>query len=146
MKAQLAAFALNHQQYDPNRHYVKAEDSPDLQAFFKEVRELCLDQIEIMGIEKPNLFYKEDVEKVKKQEWLIRRFMAHHKGDKLGEENPKKTADTIVKCLLWKKKMRLREMKPDEYPKEFYQCGIYGRALTRDGETLIHITGNIINF
>lgn len=124
--------------YDESeRCYVRIQDSEELAHFFQTVRSLALEKIN----QDPSLVYPQDIEKLKYQEWIIRRFMTHHKGDKLETEDPRKTADTIVRALMWKKKNRVRDSKPTEYPREFFQIGLYGQAINRKGEFLIHCTG-----
>ena len=127
---------------DPDYHenercYVRVQDSEELAHFFQTVRTLALEKIN----HDTSLFYPQDIEKLKYQEWIIRRFMAHHKGDKLESEDARKTAETIVKALMWKKKNRVRDSKPTEYPREFFQIGLYGQAINRRGEFLVHCTG-----
>lgn len=89
---------------DDERHYVRSQDSPELRKFFSDVRRLCLSKIS----KDPELYYPQDVEKLQRQEWVIRRFMTHHKGDQLHTEDPMKTSETIIKMMLWKRKMNLR--------------------------------------
>lgn len=124
---------------ESDRCYVLSSESPELANFFATVRSICLDRINADW----SLYYPQDIEKVKTNEWLIRRFMVHHKGDKLDAEDPKKTAETIIKALLWKKKNKVRDGKPSDYPREFYQIGLYGQAITPKGEFLIHCTASI---
>jgi len=124
---------------DNPREYVYAEDSPELAQFFTDVRTYCMEKIK----KDPELFYPQDVEKLQRQEWMIRRFMTHHKGDKLDLEDPKKTADVVIKMMMWKKKMKLREMEPTAYPMEFFQIGIYGQAIMKSGEFLIHCNAGV---
>jgi len=116
---------------------VDADESPELAKFFQDVKTICLDKIE----QEPDLYYSEDVEKLKNKEWVIRRFMAHHKGDKLESEDVNKTAETVIKMMSWKKKMALRSLKENDYPREFYEIGLYGQGIMKTGEFLIHCTG-----
>lgn len=144
----LTKLPLNHSKLpDPDynetdRCYVRVQDSEELSHFFHSVRTLVLEKVK----EDVSLVYPEDVEKVKHQEWIVRRFMAHHKGDKLESEDANKTAETIYRALLWKKKNRVRDAKLTDYPDEFFKIGLYGQAINRQGEFLIHCTGNEVNF
>ena len=89
---------------DSERHYVKAEESAELRQFLRDVRTLCLKRI----AKDPELYYPQDVDKLQRQEWMIRRFMTHHKGDRMHTEDAVKTSDTIIKMMQWKRKMNLR--------------------------------------
>lgn len=138
----LTKLAQNNKKFDIDcndnpRHYVYAEDSAELANFFTNVKSICLDKIE----QEPELYYTEDVEKLKRQEWMIRRFMNHHKGDKLESEDSQKTAETIIRMMQWKKKMNLRSLKPNDYPREFFEIGLYGQAIMSSGEFLVQCTG-----
>ena len=138
----LTKLAQNHKKFDIDcndnpRHYVYTEDSPELAKFFADTKSICLAKIE----QEPELYYPEDVEKLKRQEWMIRRFMTHHKGDKLPSEDTLKTAETIIRMMQWKKKMNLRALKMNDYPREFFEIGLYGQAIMNSGEFLIQCTG-----
>ena len=146
MVGTLTKLAQNTKKFDTDyndnpRHYVYAEDSPELAKFFQDVKMICLNKIE----QEPDLYYPEDIEKLKRQEWMIRRFMNHHKGDKLDSEDPNKTAETVIRMMQWKKKMNLRGMKASDYPREFFEIGLYGQAVTRTGEFLVQCTGKFYN-
>ena len=88
---------------DNKRHYVRLEDSEELRQFFADVRSICLAKIS----KDPELYYPLDVHKLQHQEWMIRRFMTHHKGDRMHLEDAQKTSDTIIKMMQWKRKMNL---------------------------------------
>lgn len=88
---------------DNERHYVRSEDSEELRQFFADVRSLCLAKIS----KDPELYYPQDVDKLQHQEWMIRRFMTHHKGDRMHMEDSLKTSETIIKMMQWKRKMNL---------------------------------------
>ena len=91
---------------DNERHYVRSEESEELRQFFADVRSLCLAKV----CKDPELYYPQDVDKLQHQEWTIRRFMTHHKGDRMHTEDALKTSETIIKMMQWKRKMNLRGM------------------------------------
>ena len=89
---------------DNERQYVSSEESEELRQFLQKVRDLCFEKI----AKDPELYYPQDVEKLKTKEWVIRRYMVHMKGDKLKSEDPVKTSELIIKMMQWKRKMNLR--------------------------------------
>lgn len=89
---------------DDERHYIRSQESPELNKFFSDVRTVCLGKVS----KDPELYYPQDVDKLQRQEWMIRRFMTHHKGDQLHTEDVTRTSETIIKMMQWKRKMNLR--------------------------------------
>lgn len=124
---------------DSPSSFVRACDSPELNDFLNSVRHVTLDKM----LTNASLYYEEDIDKVKTNEWIIRRFMTHYKGDKLHCEDVDKTSDAIIKALQWKKKHKVREGNPSDFPREFYLIGLYRQAINPLGEFIIHCEASI---
>ena len=67
-------------------------------------------------------FHNDDVERVKRCDWVIRRFLdyyeiVNHKID------IQATAKQLIDAMKWRKEQKVNELKASDFPIEFFQCG-----------------------
>lgn len=80
------------------------------------------------------LYAEEDIELIKTSEWYVKRFLlaASRKTDKAYEN--------LRTTLRWRKEHKLHEVKPSEFPREFYEIGgLFTYECDREGRPTIYM-------
>ena len=91
-------------------------------AAVQELRHKILEVIQ----KNPELYYEKDVERLKTNEWPIRRFLNHQK------MNSEKAFEALDKSLKWRKSFGVLDISDKDFPKEAYQAApliLYGKDL-----------------
>lgn len=63
----------------------------------------------------PNLYHKIDIERVKTEEWQVRRFLEEFNGD------IDKAYELLIKAMRWKKEFGIHERDDQHFPKELWE-------------------------
>ena len=82
-----------------------------------EVREIFIDDIKDLQEDEPDAVYQEDVDKIMEEDYWVERFLEYYLGDVEG------AAEGIVRSLEIQKEYRLRDLKDEDLPSEFFSTG-----------------------
>lgn len=84
----------------------------------------------------PDSFYDDDIEKIRTNDWSIERFFVESK-------DVERTTDAIIKSLLWRKSIRIREIKPNDFPQEFFKTGLFEFGTCKStGQRMLYLRAN----
>ena len=114
--------------------YEKTSNMP--KNLIEEVRKKFLERVN----NNPELYYPEDVERVKTDDWNVRRFLHTFKS----EPNADKAVEALDRAMKWRKSYGVLDIKDSEFAIEAYQCAgvfIYGRDL--NGSQVLIIRGKV---
>jgi len=75
------------------------------------------------------LYYSEDIEKIKNNDWSVHRFLLSSKGDVDDGLN------RIINAMKWRKKFGVRDLKETDFPENYYKMLLFSKA--RDGSQLL---------
>ena len=89
-----------------------------MSAEINEIREYFFNDY----IKSPDDFHDDDVDRVKKCDWIIRRFLDYYKivNHKIDIQE---TAKQLIDAMKWRKEQNVSELKASDFPMEFFQSG-----------------------
>jgi hypothetical protein len=88
----------------------------------EELRDRFLEDV----AKNPELYYGQDIERIKTNNWSLQRFLGHHKS------NVDKSLESLVKAMKWRKTFGVLELKDSDFPREAYMSAgiiVYGKDL-----------------
>jgi len=86
----------------------------------------------------PDLYYQQDIDKIKSSNWPLQRFLLIRK-NKVDD-----ALKSLINAMQWRKSFGVLELSDKDFPREIYQCGyinVYGNDL--NGGSVIVMRGNI---
>ncbi|CAG2109853.1 unnamed protein product, partial [Medioppia subpectinata] len=89
------------------------------------VTELRQKFLEIVS-KNPELYYDKDIDKIKSDDWSLKRFLNQNKC------NEEKALESIDKAMKWRKSFGVLELSDKDFPKQFFQSAplfLYGQDL-----------------
>lgn len=107
------------------------------------VRRLVL----VESAKRPEDFYAEDLERIQKSDFQVKRFIVRVRVTQDGDNLVKKAAEVILQNLKWRKEVKILERSEETFPAEFPATGLigYGRMTrehsndVKDGKSTIHV-------
>lgn len=86
---------------------------PHQRDFVHEVKDLILEKYK----QEPNAYYEEDVKLVKDIKFLLQRCIISKR------KNVRDSFNMLDNMMRWRKEKRLRELRDQDFPAEYYMCG-----------------------
>ena len=114
--------------------YNKTTNIP--KSLIEEVRQKFLERVK----NNPDLYYNEDVERVKSDDWTVRRYLYRFKS----EPDVKKGLESLDKAMKWRKAFGVLDLKDSDFAREGFQSAgvlIYGKDLC--GSQLVIMRGKV---
>ncbi|XP_054163259.1 motile sperm domain-containing protein 2-like [Oppia nitens] len=88
----------------------------------------------------PDLYYTKDIEKLKTNDWSVRRFLYEHKS----KPDVSKALESMDKALKWRKSFGVHELKDNEFTREGYlSAGAFVYGTDRNGSPILILRGKV---
>lgn len=86
---------------------------PHQRDFVHEVKDLLIEKYK----QEPDSYYEEDVRLVKDMKFLLQRCIISKR------KNVRESFNMLDNMMRWRKEKRLRELRDQDFPVEYYMCG-----------------------
>ncbi|CAG2178165.1 unnamed protein product, partial [Oppiella nova] len=101
-----------------------------------ELRQKAVERCE----KSPDLYYSEDVERLKRDDWSVRRYLHQHKS----KPDVQKGLEALDKALKWRKAYGVRELKDTDFAREGYtSVGAIIYGVDHNGTPIMIMRGKV---
>ncbi len=119
----------------PPTAYTAFKDAAEIpNSLVEELRDRFLEEV----AKNPDLYYQEDIDRIKSSDWPLQRFLLVRKN------KVEDALKSLINAMQWRKSYGVLEINDQDFPREIYQCGyaiIYGTDI--NGASVVIMRGNI---